>query len=139
MCLSIWLGTFLKFKQMKEGEKLTIEKELSGTVSESKLKLLKAQHKDVKIIEVDMEDGEIAVAYFKVPGLQIYSIVMSTVEISTDGTFKIKDFERFKNVIIENCWLDGDKRIKEDEMLAFSVSQQLFSLVRVKASRIKNA
>lgn len=120
-------------------DKANIEKELSGTIPESKLKLLKAKHKEVKIIEVDMEDGEIAVAYFKVPSLQIHSIAMAYVSVDAKtGEGKMTDLEKFTNIIIENCWLAGDDRIKEDEFTCSGIATSLFGMVKKKVFRIKN-
>lgn len=114
---------------------------VTGELTEAKLKLITAKHGTPIRIEVVMDDKgkDIALGYFKKPGLQVFSIVMSTVDISADGKTTVKDFEKYTNVLIENCWLGGDERIKQDEMAAFGAATQLFSLIKPKAARIKNA
>lgn len=114
-------------------------KKKTGQITEAKLKLLKKKNKNVHIIEVDMND-RIAVGYFKAPTLQEFSIVMGVVSINaTTKETKIKDFERFTNVLVQNCWLDGDEEIRADEMAAFAAAQKLFTLIQPKVARIKNA
>ena len=114
---------------------------VTGELTEAKLKLITAKHGNPIRIEVVMDDEgkDIALGYFKKPGLQVFSIVMSTVEIGADGKTTIKDFEKYTNVLIENCWLGGDERIKQDEMAAFGCATKLFALIKPKVARLKNA
>lgn len=114
---------------------------VTGEITEAKMKLLKKQHGKVETVEVEMGENigeDVALGYFKRPDLRIFSICMGFVDIKADGAFKITDYERFTNIIIENCWLDGDPRIKEDGMAGFSAASRLFALLKPKVARLKN-
>lgn len=82
----------------------------------------KAKHGDVFEIRVDDKR-----CYLKRPDRKTLSYA------SAVGT---KDPLRFNEILLNNCWLDGDEEIKTNDSLFLSVSQKLAELIEIKEAEI---
>lgn len=58
-------------------------------------------------------------------------------ELSYASTAGRNDPLKFNEVILNQCWLDGDEEIKTDDALFLGVSGQIAQLVEVKEAEIK--
>ena len=68
-------------------------------------------------------------AYLKTPNRKVISMATAV-----GG----KDPIRFGELILENCWLGGDERIKTDDDLFLSANAVLGNLIKIKTASIKN-
>lgn len=100
---------------------------VTGEASETQIKQWKLKHGDVFAIEIDIDENEKAVGYFKKPDLSILAMAQRFQED------KIKAGE----VLFENLWLGGADIIKEDDMVKLSVMQKFPTLVELKQATIK--
>lgn len=48
-----------------------------------------------------------------------------------------KDPMKYNEILLNNCWLDGDEEIKTDDALFLGVSAKLGELVEVKEAELK--
>ncbi len=83
----------------------------------------KQQHGDVFLVEV--EDKK---CYLKSPDRKTMKAAMAVVQ--TDPI-------RSNEIVLENCWIEGDAEIKTDNSLFFAVSTQLEHIVKVKQATLK--
>lgn len=83
----------------------------------------KKQYGDVFRLEVDGH-----VAYLKKPGRKVMSMALSTGK---------NDPIKFGEIILNNCWLGGDRQIIEDDRLFFGAMQQLDQMVEFAESELK--
>jgi|GEM_PF-4508414 len=111
--------------------------EVIGTLNESQLNQLEQKHGKLIAVEVDFDENT-GIGYFKKPSIKILSIIMKAFGIKADGSMEITDFEKFTNGIVQNCWVAGDLRIKEDEMASYGAAMQLFTIIKPRVARIKN-
>ncbi len=44
---------------------------------------------------------------------------------------------KYNEVLLENCWLDGDEEIKKDDSLFLGVSSHLAEIIEIKTAEIK--
>lgn len=44
---------------------------------------------------------------------------------------------KYNEVLLENCWLDGDEEIKTDDSLFLGVSSHLAEIIEIKTAEIK--
>ena len=70
-----------------------------------------------------------AVAYLKNPTRKIISMATAV-----GG----KDPIKFGELILQNCWLGGDERIKTDDELFLSANAILGELIKIKSATLKN-
>lgn len=98
------------------------KKELIGVATPEQIEAWKKQHGDVFLIEVDG-----SVCYLKKPDRKTMKYVASA------GNDPIRGNE----ILLENCWLSGDERIKTEDSLFFGVSSQLAEIIDVKKADIK--
>jgi hypothetical protein len=85
---------------------------------------LKKKHnlEEVHIIEVD---GRIA--YLKKPTRMILKMIESTAQTTYDEA----------EILLENCWLEGDEAIKTEDDLFYSSMALVLNLVTLKKARVK--
>lgn len=95
---------------------------MSNKVDQKQIDAWKAEYGDVFKITVDDK-----VCYLKPPGRKVLSYA------STAG---IKDPMQFNEVILRECWLDGDEVIKTNDSLFLSVSAKLDQLIQVKEAEL---
>lgn len=108
----------------------TKNKELPGGITTTQLQAWKAKHGKVLAIEVDVDDEgkDVAVGYFKRPDLPI--IALATREQS--------DTIKSNKILYTNCWLGGDERLLNDDILMLSAMNLMKKLVDIRVARIKN-
>lgn len=90
---------------------------------EAKIAGWKAKHGEVFMVEVDGK-----VAYLKKPDRK--TISAATVVGQNDPI-------RFSEILLQNCWIEGDEQIKTDNELFFGVSAQLGQLMQAKEASLK--
>lgn len=67
-------------------------------------------------------------AYVRIPDRHVLSLA------AIEGG---KDPIRYNEVVLRNCWLDGDERIKTDDGLFLGASAKLQELIDVKEAELK--
>lgn len=93
-------------------------------VSQAQINQWKEQHGDVWLIET--EDGK--KCYLKKPDRATLGAASKTAK---------DDPMKFNEVILQNCWLDGDKEILTNDDDFMAVSTQLDELVTFKKAEVK--
>ena len=86
---------------------------------------LKARHKDVYEISVDGKS-----CLVRKPGRKDLSFAMA-------GSSSGKDIVRMQEILLENCWLEGDEEIKTDDALFFAAAAKLTGLMETKEAELK--
>lgn len=104
--------------------------EQNGTLSEAEIAKLKARYGRIYIVEVEDDDSEVYVAYFKRPD-------MSTLAAMTKMA-KTDDIQAGK-ILVENCFVGGSEAVKTDPALFVATVGQLGHVVGSVKARIKNA
>lgn len=97
--------------------------ETKGRNDEQKLEELKKTHGTVYRIEVGDK-----VAYLKKPNRQTLSFASAT------GT---KDPMKFNEIILKQCWIEGDLEIQTDDDLFLSVCGVLDGIIQVQAAKLE--
>lgn len=98
----------------------------------SRLEQLKRQYKAVYELRVpaDDEGREIAVGYLKKPNLDTLA---ASASIAQSNPIKAAE------VVLRNCWIEGDERILNEEEFLISALTALESLIQVrKATLVKH-
>ena len=72
---------------------------------------------------------ESVVAYLKTPSRKI---------ISAATAIGGKDPIKFGELILQNCWLGGDERIKTDDTIFLSANAVIGDLIKIKTASLKN-
>jgi len=96
--------------------------ELTGKATADQVKEWKKKHGDVFEVAVGN-----SVCYLKKPDRKIMGYVATLA----------KNPIRANEVLLDNCWLGGDERIKTDDELFLGVSGKLTEIVEVKEAEIK--
>jgi len=97
--------------------------ELSGKLSEQEIEALKQKHKTV--FELVVDD---AVCYLRKPGRQ---------DLSAASSLSNGDGLLFNEQILNDCWLAGDERIKNDDDYFLSASAKISGLLETKVAELK--
>lgn len=87
------------------------------------IEIWKKQHGDVFQLDVD---GHIA--YLKKPSRKVMSMAL--------GAGK-NDPIRFGEIILNNCWIEGDRKIIDEDKLFFGAMQQLDQMIEFASSDLK--
>lgn len=90
---------------------------------EQKIEEWKAKHGDVYKVEVDGRE-----AYLKRP---------SRKALSAAAVVGKSDPMKYNEVLLANCWLEGDEEIKTNDSLFLGVSGQLAELIEIKEASLK--
>lgn len=90
---------------------------------EAKIATWKAKHGEVFMVEVD---GKIA--YLKKPDRKT---------ISAATMVGKNDPIKFTEILLANCWIEGDEEIKTDNELFFGVAAHLDKLMQAKEATLK--
>lgn len=90
---------------------------------EQKIKEWKEKHGDVYQVEVD---GHIA--YLKKP---------SRKALGAAAVIGKSDPMKYNEVLLNNCWIEGDEAIKTDDALFLGVSAQLAEIIEIKEATLK--
>jgi hypothetical protein len=97
--------------------------------TDAQIKIWKAKHKHIYEIEVLVGDeNEKATGYFKKPDLKV---------ISAAAKFADSDPIRSGMIMFNECVLEADERISEDDEAKLAVVEQLGKLFRRKVATIK--
>lgn len=99
-----------------------MEEKVVKTIDQ-KIEEWKAKHGNVYQIEVD---GHIA--YLKRPSRK--ALGAAAVVGKTDPM-------KYNEVLLANCWLEGDEAIKTDDALFLGVSAQLAEIIEIKEATLK--
>lgn len=101
---------------------------------EKKIQQWKAKYGDVFRVTVggglNEETGQIdeKVAYLKKPDRRVLSV--ATIAGKNDPM-------KYNEIILNNCWLEGDEEIKTDDAYFLGVSAKLADLVEIKEAELK--
>jgi len=98
------------------------EKKVSTATTEQ-IELWKKQFGEVFSLDVEGH-----VAYLKKPSRKVMSMALSTGK---------NDPIKFGEIILNNCWIDGDRQIIDDDRLFFGAMQQLDQMIEFASSEIK--
>ena len=103
-------------------EKMNMETKVEKTI-EQKISEWKAKHGDVFQVEVDGR-----VAYLKRPDRKVLGAAAVTVK---------SDPMKYNEVILNNCWLEGDEEIRNNDAMFLGVSAQLAEIIEIKEATLK--
>lgn len=92
-------------------------------ITKEQIAAWKKEHESVFKLEVDGK-----VAYLKTPDRKTmgYATLVNK-----------KDPLKFNEVLLENCWLDGDKEIQTNDTLFMSVAGELAQLLDFKEAKLE--
>jgi hypothetical protein len=100
-----------------------MEKEINGQVTNEQISMWKNLHGEV--FEARIEDS---VGYLKKPDRATIKAMAACAQ---------SDPIRSSEILLENCWLGGDERIKTDDSKFLAVVGQLSQLVEIKSAELK--
>lgn len=103
-------------------EKTNMETKVEKTI-EQKISEWKAKHGDVFQVEVDGR-----VAYLKRPDRKVLGAAAVTGK---------SDPMKYNEVILNNCWLEGDEEIRTNDAMFLGVSAQLAEIIEIKEATLK--
>lgn len=90
--------------------------------TEDQLAVWQKKHGDVYLLSVEDKT-----AYVRKPDRAMLSMA------ATLG----KDPVKYSEVMLNNCWLDGDKEIKEVDEYFFAAAAQMASIIQIKEATLK--
>jgi hypothetical protein len=99
-----------------------------GKISKEKVEELKKQHRIIVPVELE-DEGEILSCYLKRPTTETLAIVNKL-----SKTDEVKAAE----ILIKQCWVEGDSIIKEDGILMLAVAAEFGQANKVRATILKN-
>lgn len=99
------------------------EKQLAGQATPGQIEAWKQKHGDVFAVTVGN-----SVCYLKRPTRKAISYA------SVAGK---NDPLKFNEVLLNDCWLGGDDRIKSDDTMFISASAKVAELIEVKEAELK--
>jgi hypothetical protein len=91
----------------------------------TKEQINKWKHQYGEVFEVTIDD---ATCFLKKPDRKTLSLA---------NTLGQHDAMKFNEVMLENCWIDGDNKIKEDNEYFFAAIEKLTELIQVKEATLK--
>ena len=103
-------------------DKMNMETKVEKTI-EQKITEWKAKHGDVFQVEVDGR-----VAYLKRPDRKVLGAAAVTGK---------SDPMKYNEVILNNCWLEGDEEIRTNDPMFLGVSAQLAEIIEIKEATLK--
>ncbi|MBI1228217.1 MAG: hypothetical protein GC192_23490 [Bacteroidetes bacterium] len=92
-----------------------------GEPTAEQVKAWKKEHGDIVRICVNVKEGEQSVGYLKSPGRDVSARAMSM--FTQQKVLETGEF------IIQNCWLGGDERIKNDEKISMAAAVEANRLI----------
>lgn len=98
-------------------------KKENSTITSEQIEAWKKKHGDVFCVTVGDK-----VAYLKRPDRKTLG---AAAVVGKNNPMK------YNEILLENCWLDGDPEIKTDDALFLGVSAKLGELVEVKEAELK--
>lgn len=93
--------------------------------TEQQIQEWKDKHKDIYL--VTLEDKA---CYLRKPKRQDLSYALAA---SQGG----KDSVKMQEVMLNNCWLDGDQEFKNDDSFFFAAAAKMTQLIEIKDAEIK--
>jgi hypothetical protein len=97
--------------------------------TQTQIKQWKAEHGEIHQIDIPLDDkGTIATAYVKKPDLTI---------IAASAKYAETDPIKSGLIMLNSCWIDGDKAIMENDEAKLSAIRELGKLFKVRVSTIK--
>ena len=103
-------------------EKMNMETKVEKTIEQNSSEC-KAKHGDVFQVEVDGR-----VAYLKRPDRKVLGAAAVTGK---------SDPMKYNEVILNNCWLEGDEEIRTNDAMFLGVSAQLAEIIEIKEATLK--
>lgn len=118
---------------MVKQSKVKPEKEAEGEalplgVTPAQLKRWKAEHGEVHLIDVPMEEGEVLYGYFKKPTLEV---------ISATARFAESDPIKGVLVLFEGCKLKIDPGMEQISEAKIAAAKRLMPLFKIRTAGIK--
>ncbi len=103
---------------------------IQGMKTDKKIEELKRQHETVYVIEVPVDDegNDIAIGYLKKPGRKILAAVMSRINNDPLGA---------NEMLLRNCWIEGDTRILDDDEIFLGACAALEDLIKFRRGVLK--
>jgi hypothetical protein len=111
---------------MAEKKQTTQNPEEKAKQLEEKAKKLKVKHKEVTLIEIKQFEKH---CFLKTPDRKV---LRSALMFLREG-----DAVGAAEVVLTNCWLDGDEDIKTDDKLFFCVLEPLIAMIELGESTVK--
>ena len=99
------------------------QEELTGQATPEKIAQWKQKHGDIFAVEV-----ENSICYLHKPDRKTMKAVASIGQA---------DPIRASEILLENCWIDGDPDIKTDDEKFFAVSKEMAKIIEVKQAELK--
>lgn len=98
---------------------------------------MKMEQKDIaaKIAVWKKKFGDIYV--YEADGKKCYLHRPSRAVVSAASVIGKEDPFKFAEVVLENCWLDGDECLRTDDAYFMGLSQQISQLVEIKTGQLK--
>lgn len=100
-----------------------MKNEKTTTVTPEQIEAWKQKHGDV--YELSYEG---VVGYIRKPDRKVMSMA---------STLGANDHIKYNEIILSNCWLGGDERLKTDDALFFGATKELAKLIEVKEVELK--
>lgn len=96
----------------------------------SKPEQLKRKHKVKEVFEISVEmgEGDTATGYIKKPDRKVMGAAMSHFQ---SNPLKANE------IILNSCWLDGDRRILEDDDAFMAAGVVLEQVIQIRQAEIK--
>ena len=99
------------------------QKALMGQATPEQIAQWKQKHEDIFAVEVDG-----SICYLHKPDRKTMKAVASIGQ---------GDPIRASEILLENCWLDGDPTIKTNDEKFFAVSKEMAKIIEVKQAELK--
>lgn len=97
-------------------------------MEQEKINALKAKHGHVFMYEVEDENGEVKRCYLKKPDRKV---------LSAAAVVGKNDPLKYNELLIKNCWLEGDDIIKDDDAYFLGLSSMVGDLIEIKQGELK--
>jgi hypothetical protein len=88
-----------------------------------------------KINEWKKKYGDIF--HYKVDGKECYLRNPDRKTLSAAATVGRNDPLRYNEILLQNCWIEGDEEIKTDDQYFLGISSKLAEIVEVKEGTLK--
>lgn len=92
-------------------------------LSEKQIKDLKAKHGEIFLVQVEDKQCILRKPLRK--------------DLSIATRLSAQDPMKFNEVILEQCWIEGDEEIKKEDSYYLAVSGQIAEIIEVKQASIK--
>ena len=95
--------------------------------TETQIKMWKQQHGSIYEFEVELEEDKKAICYLKKP---------SIIGLAAASAF-LEDKFKYLEILLNECWIDGDQAIKTDEEAKYTTMLYCDKLFQIKEATLK--